>query len=66
MGKRKADTPPVLELVPETTPSIRSQDIPSSPTDNCELDPQGHMDNRETIELQPFWQLLSDAGYEIW
>lgn len=67
MGKRKTESPPVLELVPEpTTPSVGSQDIPSSPTDNCELDPQGHVGDRETIELHPFWLLLSDADYEIW
>lgn len=63
MVKRKADSPPVVELVSESTESPAvSRDPPTSSSNNCEYTSQGHVDPHETTELHPFWVLLIQAG----
>lgn len=67
MVKRKADSPPTLEVdAVGTNPVVASNEPPSNSTDNWEATNRGHVDEEETSELSLFWLLLSHAGYELW
>lgn len=67
MGKRKADSSPLLESdVEHLECTVESNKLPQSPIANCDTPTQASVADQEASDIHPFWTLLSHAGYELW
>ena len=67
MGKRKADSLPLLESDEEHLECrVESSEPPQSLAANRDTPTQASVADQEASNIHPFWTLLSHAGYELW